>query len=426
MQPLILSSSDIEGGAARATYRLHQGLQTIGIKSQMLVQTKLTDDLSVAASKTHFVRSLAGTRITLDVMPLKNYPRRQKTTFSPQWLPDRITRKVAEIAPNIINLHWINAGYIRIETITKLQPPLVWTLHDMWAFTGGCHYSQECDRYTESCGACPQLGSSKNSDLSRWIWQRKAKAWVNQNLTIISPSTWLAELAKSSSLFQHSRIEVIPHGMDTQKFKPIDRQIARSILNLPQDKKLVLFGAINPTESRKGQHLLQPALQSLSQSGWQDKLELAIFGANKPEKPIDTGFKAHYLGRFHDDISLALVYSAADVMVVPSTQEAFGQTASESLACGTPVVAFNVTGLKDIVEHQQNGYLAQPYQVEDLARGIAWILEDEERRQKLSYQGRQKVEREYTLEIQARRYASLWNEILSTSNQQPIQTLISK
>ncbi|WYM02900.1 MAG: glycosyltransferase family 4 protein [Gloeotrichia echinulata CP02] len=410
MKVLLINSSDIQGGAARAAYRLHQGLQYIGLNSQMLVHEKSIDDKTVFAPKTRLSQGIARAKIMVDALPLKFYRQRSKATYSLQWLPDTILPKVNQINPDIISLHWINAGFMQIETISKLKRPLVWTLHDMWAFTGGCHYTGDCERYLKSCGGCPQLGSSKNWDLSSWIWQRKAKAWRNLNLTIVTPSTWLANCAKSSSLFKDLQIEVIPNGLDTQTYRPINKRVARELLNLPQDKQLILFGAVRSTsDTRKGFHLLKPALEDLSKSGWKDRLEVAIFGA--AENQPDFGLKVHYLGHINDDLPLAIIYSAADVMLVPSIQEAFGQTASESLACGTPVVAFNATGLKDIVDHQINGYLAQPFKVEDLAQGIAWVLENPDRHEKLSYHARQKAEQEFTQEIQARRYLSVFNNM---------------
>ena len=417
MKVLLLNTSDIDGGAARAAYRLHKGLQGIGVGCQMLVQDKTSDDSTVLAPQTKVSRKLGKLRPSLDNLPLQLYPDRLRITFSSQWLPDSTLSRVAQLCPDIINLHWSCAGYLQIETIPKFKKPLVWTLHDMWAFTGGCHYSQDCDRYTDSCGACPLLHSSNSNDLSHWIWKRKVKAWKNLNLTIVSPTSWLAKCASASSLFQALRVEVIPQGLDTKKYKPIERRLAREILNLPQDKQIVIFGSLYPnSDLRKGFHLLQPALQSLSQSGWKDQIELVAFGSSQPETLIDVGFKPHYLGRLHDDFSLALAYASADVMIVPSIYEAFGQTASESLACGTPVVAFNTSGLTDIVEHQQNGYLAQPYKVEDLAQGIAWVLENKERHQKLSDRARAKAEQEFALEIQARRYSSLFSEIAESSS----------
>jgi glycosyltransferase involved in cell wall biosynthesis len=420
---LILNASDIQGGAARAANRLHQGLQAIGVNSQMLVQTKYSDDRTVIGSPatSGIGKVIAGSRLTLDPLPLKFYSERDRSFFSLQWLPDKMPSKVSQLEPDIVNLHWINAGYVQIETLAKLNKPVVWTLHDMWAFTGGCHYSGDCDRYTASCGACLQLKSSKNWDLSRWVWQRKAKAWKYLNLTIVSPSSWLAKCARSSSLFKDLRVEIIPYGLDTENYRPIEPQVARELLRLPQDKQLVLFGALGATsDQRKGFHLLQPALQELSQTGWQDKLELVVFGASRPKNPPELGFKIHYLGTLSDDLSLSLVYSSVDVFVLPSLEDNLPNTVMEAISCGTPCVAFKIGGMPDMIEHQQNGYLAQPYQIEDLSRGIAWVLENDERKQKLSHYACQKAKQEFTLEIQANRYLSLFTEILERGDRSTI------
>jgi glycosyltransferase involved in cell wall biosynthesis len=412
MKVLHLSSFDTVGGAARAAYRIHQSLQSAGINSQMLVQYKKGNDSTVSALENK-VRSRF--RSSMDALPLKLYPKREHW-LSPQWFPDAIATRVKQIDPNIINLNWICNGYHRIETLTKFKKPIVWTLQDMWAFTGGCHYSYGCKRYQESCGDCPQLKSNKIEDLSNWVLQRKTRAWEDLNLTIVAPSSWMAECARSSAVFKKYRIEVIPFGLDTSIFKPVEQEFARKQLNLPQDKQLVLFGAIDATgDVRKGFHLLQAALKKLSQTTPQNNIELVIFGSNKPEKTLDLGFTAHYLGRIQDDILLRLVYSAADVMVAPSVEEAFGQTASESLACGTPAVVFEKTGLADIVVRNQDGYVASYCDTDDLARGIMWVLEDKERQQKLRFYSRQKAEREFALEIQARRYLSLYKEILNST-----------
>ncbi|MBD2504258.1 glycosyltransferase family 4 protein [Anabaena azotica] len=423
MKILHVSTSDISGGAARATYRLHGGLQNMGLDSQMLVQEKSSHDQTVIAPRIRLFQGIAKAKLTFEALPLKLYRHRKSTPFFLQWLPDRIAPQVAKINPDVINLHWVSAAFMQIETLAKLKQPLVWTLHDMWGFTGGCHVTGGCDRYQLSCGACPQLYSNTDKDISHWVWQRKSKAWKNLDITLVSPSHWLAQCARSSSLFQDKRIEVIPHGLDTQKYRPINQHFAREIHNLPQDKKLILFGAIQATSDiNKGFHLLQPALQQLSKAGQKDDIEVVIFGANKPENTPDLGFRTHYLGYLNDDISLATAYSAADVMLVPSLQESFGQTASEALACGTPVVAFNATGLKDIIDHQQNGYLAQPYVVDDFATGIAWVLENEHRLQKLSFYAREKAEREFPLELQAHRYHSLFQEIINIQNNSLLHT----
>jgi len=415
MNILLVSNSDIEGGAARAGYRLHQGLQEINAHSRLLVQTKRSGDQKVLSirSSTGIGQATSALRLTLDRLPLRLYPNRSQTTYSPQWLPDKIASQIAHLNPDIVNLHWVNGGYLQAESIAQLSKPIVWTLHDMWGFTGGCHYDEGCARYAQSCGACPQLGSHQNRDLSRWVWRRKAKAWKNVDLTIVAPSQWLANSAKASSLFKDRRVEWIPYGIDTKIYRPIDRRTAREILGLPQEKRLILSGSLGAiSDKRKGFHLLQPALQELRQTQWHDQLELVVFGTSRPENPPDLGLKTHYVGTLNDDLSLALLYSAADVFVAPSVQDNLPNTVMESLACGTPAIAFNIGGMPDMIEHGRNGYLATPYSISELAQGIIWILEDSERYQNLAQRAREKVEQEFPLALQAERYSSLFQGLL--------------
>ncbi len=410
----ILSQSDYGGGAFIAANRLHRGLIQAGLDSTMLVGKKETDDPTVLSSNSRVKKICYNIAMAVESLPLKYYSNRQGSLFSLQWVPEFNYSQINALDVDIFNLHWINLNFITIENIARLNKPIIWTIHDMWSFTGGCHYSNNCDRYINSCGSCPHLKSHKNNDLSHWVWQRKAKAWKNLNLTLVTPSKWLAECVSSSSLFKEKRVKVIPNGIDTKNYKPfLQRDEGRKLLNLPLDKKLVMFGANGGTkDQRKGFHLLLAALQSLINQGWQDKIELVIFGSSESINLPNLDIRIHYLGRLHDYISMVMAYSLADVMIVPSTQESFGQTASESLACGTPVVAFNATGLKDIVDHQQTGYLAEPYQTEDLAKGIAWVLSDSERHHKLRANAREKAEREFNLQLQANRYLSLFEEIL--------------
>lgn len=412
MKVLLINNSDLSGGAARAAYRLHQGLQQLSVDSQMLVQQKLSHDRSVFAPTSRLESSIGNSRIAVDALPLKFYPQREHSTYSLQWLPERTLAKINRQTPDLINLHWIGEALLQIETIAKINRPLVWTLHDMWAFTGGCHYDYNCDRYQNSCGSCPQLGSKSNWDLSRWVWQRKAKAWHDLNLTIVALSSWLRDCAVSSSLFHNYRIELIPNGIDLEVYRPIEQKIARKLLGLPIDKRLILFGSLEATnDKRKGFHLLQPALNRLKQSGWHN-LELVVFGASKPQNPPSFGFKTHYLGILRDDLSLALAYSAADLFILPSTQDNLPNTVLEAIACGTPSIGFDIGGMPDLIEHQQNGYLAKPYQIEDLTKGLIWVLENESRRQKLSDRARQKAEQEFSVQLQAQRYLDLFQELV--------------
>jgi glycosyltransferase involved in cell wall biosynthesis len=403
MRILLLSDSDIQGGAALGAYRLHQGLRAIGVHSQMLVRDRRTSDATVLAQGTLCGRL----RPHLDQLPLQYYPQRAGL-FSPQWMPDGLASRVAQFQPDVVSINWVANGFVSIETLGLLsRQPLVLTLRDMWALTGGCHYSGDCERYTQSCGQCPQLGSDRDRDLSRWVWQRKARAWRGLALTLVAPSRWMADRVAQSPLLRHCRVEVIPNSLDAQVYQPLPQSLARQQLGLPQSRPLVLFGAIDATtDRRKGYHLLVPAMQQLAQK-WPD-VELVVFGATAPIATL--GIPTHNLGRL-ETAALAQAYAAADVMVVPSLQESFGKTAAEALACGTPVVAFRGTGLVDIVDHQQTGYLAAPFDVADLAAGMAWVLADADRHAQLRQAARTQALQRFALEHQAVQYRDLFQDL---------------
>jgi glycosyltransferase involved in cell wall biosynthesis len=414
MKTLMLSTFDARGGAAIAARRLHTGLRNIGVDSRMLVQEKTSDDPFVIEPATPLRRSLTAFRPMFDSLPLRFYPKRQRITFTPAMLPDRISREITQLNPSIVHLHWIAAGFLHIETLAKLGRPLVWTLLDSWPFTGGCHLPFDCLRYRQSCGACPTLGSSRDKDLTHRVWTRKRKAWEGLNLTVVAPSRWMAACAKSSSLFREKRIEVIPNGLDTTRFRPIDQGIARDILSLPRDKKLLMFGGIHAaSDSNKGFHYLAEALRKLSVQGWGEKAEVLVFGSPEPDNAPDLGMKCHYLGHVHDDVTAALLYCSADIFVAPSTQENLPNTVMEAAACGTPSVAFEIGGLPDLVEHGRTGLLARPFETNDLAKEVAFLLENSEKCREMGYAARNKVVSEFALEGISRRHAELYQGIIA-------------
>lgn len=412
MNVLMLSTFDARGGAAIAARRLHTGLRRIGVDSRMLVQEKGSDDPFVIEPATPLRRALAAFRPMLDSLPLKRYPKRQRITFSPAVLPDRLDRHVARLNPLIVHLHWVAAGFMRIETLAKLNKPLVWTLHDCWAFTGGCHYPFDCTGYHETCGTCPILGSSRKQDLTSRVWARKRKAWERLDLTVITPSNWLADCSRSSSLFRDRRIEVIPNGLDTKRFQPIDQGTARDILSLPRDRKLILFGGVRASDDkRKGFHYLTEALRSISVKELGSKTDVLIFGSPEPDNEPALGMNMHFTGHIHDDVTLSLLYSAADVFVAPSIQDNLPNTVMEAAACGTPSVAFDIGGLPDLVENGRTGYLAQPFEANELAMGIIRLLEDEGKCREMAQAARHKVVSEFALDRIAQRHTDLYREL---------------
>lgn len=409
MKPVLLSYSDLSGGAGRAAYRLHRGLIDLGVTSRMVVQDKASRDSTVFGPDSLSRRVFSKLRPILDSRPLNRYPRDPGVMFSPAIVPGLLSRTLAELQPDVIHLHWVNNGYLRPETFRSFTQPLVWTLHDMWAFTGGCHYDQGCGAYRQACGKCPILGAEYESDLSRSTWRRKYQAWKRVPITIVTPSRWLAKCAAESSLMSNLPIEVIPNGLDVTIFKPVPKPVARELLNLPRDKKLLLFGAKSAVvDSRKGFDLLVGALRVIAGTELRDQLELVIFGNEPGDEISHLGLPVHCLGSFHDELSLSVVYSAADLFIAPSTQDNLPNTVMEAMACGTANIAFDIGGMRDMIEHGSNGYLARPFDVEDLARGIRHFVEDPRRLTEASGQAREKVEREYSVELMARRYADLY------------------
>lgn len=412
MKVLHLSTHDIRGGAARAAYRLHQGLQTIGVTSSMLVQRRHGNDPTVLLDSRAqgMVASLLAPHI--DKWPLALYRQRQRTPWGLNWTPSPTVSAARQHQPDLMQLHWIADGFLPLRSLANLKKPIVWTLHDSWAFTGGCHLPYDCVRYREQCGACPQLRSNREADLSRWHWHYKERAFRDLPLTIVTPSQWLAACARQSTLLQPFRTEVIPNGLDLTRFKPLDKAFARAAVGLPPDKKLILFGALNSTSDRnKGFHLLQPALHKLAAT-LGSSAAIVILGARAPVEPLDLGLPAHYTGNLQDEITMALCYAAADVFVAPSVQENLSNMVMEALACGTPSVAFRIGGMPDMIDHQQNGYLATPFDSDDLAAGMHWVLADEQRQAHLAAAARQKVVTNFEVATVARRYLALYETLL--------------
>ena len=410
MKILIVNTLDITGGAARAAYRLHKSLLAQNIDSQMLVQSKSSDDYTVIGAQTKIQKVMSKLGTPLDEMPTKLYKNKTKGLFSPSWFGfTDIVDKINEINPDIVHLHWICGGMIKIEELSKIKAPIVWSLHDMWAFSGGCHYAGECGAYKDSCGSCPQLGSDKENDLSRKIWNRKHNTFQQiPDMTIIGLSRWLETCANESGLFRNKKVVNIPNPIDTDRFKPFDTDRSRELWNLPKEKKLVLFGAMKATsDQRKGFNELSEALCKLDDKN----IELVVFGSAEPQHSQNFNFTTHYLGCLSDDVSLVTLYSAVDVVIVPSLQENLSNTIMESLACGSPVVGFDIGGNGDMIEHKITGYLAKPFDVIDLKDGIRWVLSAQNYNE-LCLNARKKVMKDFDSSVVARKYGALYADVL--------------
>lgn len=413
MKVLLLNAYDTRGGAARAVYRLHRGLREIGVASYMLVQSKASDEAYVLGPLSKWSRLMATIRPQLDILPTYLYRHRKPVIYFPGLVSTPYGR-LKNVHMDVAHLHWVAHGFLNPKALTKLRAPLIWTLHDMWPFTGGCHYDNDCGRYAAACGRCPTLQSQRDFDLSRFVWEQKKRWWRGLELTLVAPSRWMADLARRSALFKDRRIEVIPNGIDLSIYRPLNKRLARELLNLPLDKQIILFGALGATgDSRKGFRYVKEAIPVFQElrNGAGDCV-IVIFGATRQDSTPEFQIKTFYTGVLHDDLTLALVYSAADVFVAPSIQDNLPNTVLEAMACGTPCVAFQIGGMVDLIEHKQNGYLAKPLDPADLACGLDWVLGDRQRWSGLSKRARTKTEAEFELRHIARRYLTLYREVV--------------
>lgn len=418
MRVVHVCASDIIGGAARAAFRIHSSLQDIAaVDSMMLVRGRASDDINVKVyapkrlSLVNFFNSALKRRVS--DLYWSSFVTSNKVMHSRADIRTGLLSNLNYMPCDLVHLHWLGPNTMSIEEIGQINRPVVWTLHDMWAFNGAEHYVPDGlgARFRSGYTPVNRTAGEDGPDMNRSVWSRKEEAWKNP-MTIVCPSRWLADCAGDSALFRKWPVHCIPNPLDLQRWKPFPKEHARDLLGLPQDKRIVLFGAIGgEADPRKGADLLRQALTQLKKQGKED-LQLVIFGQSQPEKAPLAEYPMTYLGRINDDFTMIAIYSAADVMVVPSRQEAFGQTASEAHACGVPVVAFKVGGLPDIVDHRTTGYLAEPYDVESLAAGIAWVLGNGERRFALANSSRDAAVRKFSAPVVAKSYADLYERVL--------------
>jgi glycosyltransferase involved in cell wall biosynthesis len=410
MKILLISTSDSEGGAARACMRLHQSLQQSGVETLFLVLEKKSGDAHVHKENSKWEANFGRFMLKLEQLPVRLHRNRTQSYFSTGILSrTNLARLIRDFNPDIIHLHWIHGGMLSIKQLSKLRKPIVWSLHDMWAFTGGCHYTEECTRYLHGCGECKVLGSTKSKDLSSSIFNKKQAAYQKlPQLIPIGLSKWMATCAKQSRLLGHLPIAQLPNPINIQLYKPLQREACRMLWNLPLHKKIVLFGAVNSSaDPRKGYAQLLKALRLLPPS---EDLAFFIFGSNCHSEISDLPFPVYHAGMLQDDASLVTLYNACDVMIVPSLQENLSNAIMESLACGTPVVAFDIGGNADMIHHKQNGYLAQPFLAEDLAHGIDFVLQSHD--DSLRTNARESVTR-FSYPVIAKRYTELYQGILN-------------
>lgn len=409
-----LSQTDGGAGAGRAAYRIHTSLRAMGVDSTMLVSEKRTVDPTVVCVSAGWSRRLrARASEYLEAKAARALAHDPSVFIS----PTRFSHFSPALDPwvqaaDIVSLYWINGAFIAPEGLSSLGKPIVWRLSDVWPFTGACHYPGSCNHFERQCGQCPQFRCPTEQDASHKLWRRKSSAWQHIDLTIAAPSEWIASLARRSSLFSERRIVVIPTGIDLTVYRPIDRAEARASLGIPVDRKVIVFGAMSPSDDvRKGYRELSAALKVVAAtSAVSDKVLAVVFGSSEPlpELPVP----AISLGRLNDDALLAAVYSCADLVVVPSLEDNLPNVALEAIACGTPVAAFNVCGMPDIVHNGWNGIVSPQHDPATLGREISILLTDNARTQWMGANARRHAEAKFSLVAQASAYHALYTELI--------------
>ena len=411
MKVLHVTHSDSPGGAARAAYRLYRAERELGTDSYMLVNIKnrteneiLTNFNSLTKFSSRLKASVAR-RITKLLAPDPYLP------YSANLFSSHHVQFINSSDFDLVHLHWINNNMLSMKDISRIQKPIVWTFHDMWPICGIEHYCFH-DRWKEGYRPDNRPGNETGFDLSLWQWNQKSKH-LKKPFQITCPSSWLSNCVKQSALMKDWPVQTIPNGLDTTFWTHADNTHIRDTLGLPKDKQIILFGANQFKQGHiKGFDLLKEALSLLPKEKMSD-VELLVFGADSGGSSENEGYPINYLGYVDDPSHLRDLYRSADVMLVPSRMESFGQTASEAHACGIPVVAFDASGTADIVDHMKTGYLARAFDVNDFCAGILWVLENDQRRKQLGLEARRKAENCFDHLLVAKEHIKTYKKVLN-------------
>lgn len=393
MKILHVSERDGFGGAHVAARRLHLQFVKSGITSNLLVQrARYSDSLTANPGW------VAELRPRIDSIPARFARSADRPLFSVNWLPDTLQKFVGVLEPDIVHLHWINDGFLRIETLAQLPVPVVWTLHDCWPFTGGCHLPYSCDHFINGCGSCAKLRHPGPNDLSHRVWQRKKKSWQGWSPTIVAPSEWIANKALSSSLMKSWDVRVIRNGIDTAQFD-LNHVVG------DRARKKILLGAVDFADPNKGQGLLENLLTALRKR-YKGEFEFNIFGTNAIALPAH--WPVNSLGYVSETRAMAALYAESDAYLSLSRSENLPTSAIEALASGTACVAFNVGGTCEVITHGVNGHLAEDGDIEAMAEGLSQILVHPPAVEDC----RDPVRQRFDIAATARQHLALYQEVL--------------
>lgn len=374
MNILIISTSDIHGGAAIAAFRLMNALRAEGQYAKMLVRDRLSDNENVIQIGSEYKNKWNFYWERGNIFLKNRFSRENLFDISIANTGVSVTETPEFKQADVIHLHWINQGMLsasEIGNILASGKKVVWTMHDMWAFTGICHHAGVCRNYERECGSCPYLISASPDDLSHAVFLQKKSAYANGKITFVACSQWLGQLAANSPLTDGHTVVSVPNPINTGTYRPKDKMQARKTLGLPADKKIVLFAAVKASDKRKGMDYLTEASRLMEQRA--DDILFLIAGNNGEEMERQLSLPARSAGYVSAE-KMPDLYNAADVFVTPSLQENLPNTIMEAMACGTPCVGFNIGGIPEMIEHGKTGYVAEYKNARDLANGLVWTL----------------------------------------------------
>lgn len=419
MKVAVVSTFDVQGGAGRAAGHLHRALRAAGAEATMLVAHRAAEAERVRELQPRLAcKALAFAdewRARRALAPYRDTRPQGYEAFRPDGpLLGRLLERQMP-AVDLINLHWV-AGLLDVASLPRLaaRAPIVWTLHDMLPLTGGCHYDGGCGRFVEQCGACPQLGSAADADLSAAVFARKSAAYggiPGERLHFVAPSRWLAAQAARSALASRFPLRVIPYSVDVKLFAPMDKPRAREQLGLPQDRVVFLFAADDLRNRRKGMPLLLEALSGLDEAD--ARVLLVSIGASPVEGLAASRYR--HFPYFRDDRRLASFYAAADLLVLPSLQDNLPLTMLEAMSCGTPVLGFAEGGIPDLVRDGETGVLVAAGNVDALRAALQRIAADPAEARAMGLRARARILAEHTPAIEARSYLELFTGILQSA-----------
>lgn len=416
MNILFLNTSESFGGAAIAAKRLMKALNKAQIDATLLVRDQTSHDKNVISIHKKRRALINFIRERLTIFKTNSFKRKNLFSVSIANTGFDITQLPEFAKADIIHLHWINQGFLSMKSLDKIidsGKPIVWTLHDMWPITGICHHARTCEKFMQECNKCPFLTTSVRKDLSYTTFHIKKNIYKKAHITFVGCSLWLTDLAKHSALTSQKEILSIPNPLDIDLYKPLNKKQVREKLNLPTDKKLILFGAVKSTDARKGFKYFITACQLLKRSLDSENIAIVLYGKDSEKLAQKIEFPTYSMGYVNQEQMLIDLYNAVDIYATPSLEENLPNAIIECMSCGTPSIGFNIGGIPEIIDHLENGYVANYKSTKDFSKGLKWLLESDYT--KLSEKARLKAIKSYSEKGIAQQYIALYNKIINSS-----------